>query len=103
MNSEIRFYISVFFRRLHYFLLVFLLCAAGGVAVAIVLPTKYQSDALLLVDAPQPMAAVLEAAVKEVAGPEGRVTHLVYSHAHQDHISGAAAVLDAFPDAEVRL
>lgn len=71
-----------------------------GVYFALALVTE---AGVVLVDAPQPMAATLVAAVKEVGGAGARVTHLVYSHAHQDHISGARAVIDAFPDAEVRL
>ena len=53
MASDIRFYISVFLRRLHYFALVAIVFSAAGVATAIILPTKYASDALLLVESPQ--------------------------------------------------
>ena len=53
MNSDIRFYLSVFFRRLHYFVLVAAIFTAAGLATAIVLPTKYKADAILLVESPQ--------------------------------------------------
>lgn len=59
-------------------------------------------EGVVLVDAPQPMTSVLVPAVREIAGEDAVVSHLVYSHAHQDHISGAGAVIAAFPDAEVR-
>lgn len=60
-------------------------------------------EGVVLVDAPQSMASLLAPAMKAIAGEDAVVSHLVYSHAHQDHISGAAAVIEAFPDAEVRL
>ena len=70
-----------------------------GIYFVLVLSTD---EGVVLVDAPPSMAATLVAGVKAIAGDDAVVTHLVYSHAHQDHISGAAAVLDAYPDAEVR-
>eukprot|EP00892_Ulva_mutabilis_P001043 jgi/Ulvmu1/1093/UM106_0009.1 len=56
---------------------------------------------VVLVDAPQPMTAALVPAIKEIAGEDALVTHLIYSHAHQDHISGAGTVLAAYPDTEI--
>ena len=53
MNSELRFYFSIFLRRFHYFALVALVVSAAAIATSILLPTKYYSDALLLVEAPQ--------------------------------------------------
>ncbi|MEM0947031.1 MAG: Wzz/FepE/Etk N-terminal domain-containing protein [Pseudomonadota bacterium] len=53
MKAELIFYLSVFMRRIHYFLLVAIVFTAAGVATAIVLPTRYTADAVLLVESPQ--------------------------------------------------
>ena len=53
MNAEIRYYLSVFLRRLPIFLLVALSIATSAVAVALLLPTTYTADASLLVEGPQ--------------------------------------------------
>ncbi len=53
MKSEIRYYISIFFRRFHYFAFIALAVTAAGLAIAVLLPTKYRADALLLVESPQ--------------------------------------------------
>ena len=53
MTSDIRYYLSIFIRRLHYFVLVALIGTAAGVATAIVLPPKYTARAVLLVESPQ--------------------------------------------------
>lgn len=71
---------------------------SNGVYLALLLVTE---EGVVLVDAPQSMAPTLVPAVKQVAGEDGVVTHMIYSHAHQDHISGAIAVVEAFPDVEV--
>ena len=69
-----------------------------GVYFVLVLSTD---EGVVLVDAPQSMAATLVPGVKAIAGDDAVVSHLVYSHSHQDHISGTAAVLDAHPGAQV--
>lgn len=58
---------------------------------------------VVLVDAPDPLPffpplPVLNA-IKLVT--DKPVTHLIYSHAHTDHIGGASLVKDAFPDVEI--
>lgn len=53
MNSDLSFYFSVFLRRFHYFALVAAVVSAAGIATAYLLPTKYYSEALLLVEPPQ--------------------------------------------------
>lgn len=53
MNSELRFYLSVFSRRLPWFLAVAIMVSALGITVARVLPPVYQAHARLLVEAPQ--------------------------------------------------
>jgi glyoxylase-like metal-dependent hydrolase (beta-lactamase superfamily II) len=47
-------------------------------------------DGVVVVDAPPQYAAKIPAAVAEVTPKP--ITHLVYSHAHSDHIGGARAV-----------
>lgn len=53
MNPEIRHFLAAMFRRLPLFLAVFLTISAAAIALAILLPTVYQSRALLLMEAPQ--------------------------------------------------
>ncbi|MEM9973268.1 MAG: hypothetical protein AAF771_03740 [Pseudomonadota bacterium] len=53
MTDEIRFYISIFLRRLHIFILVTGVVAAGAAYYALRLPAIYTSDALLLIEAPR--------------------------------------------------
>ncbi|MEM9247773.1 MAG: lipopolysaccharide biosynthesis protein [Pseudomonadota bacterium] len=53
MNSELRYYLSIFFRRLPLFLLVFLTITGAALFYALSLPTVYTARGLLLVEAPQ--------------------------------------------------
>lgn len=53
MGSDLSFYISVFLRRFHYFALVAAIVSAAGIATAFLLPSKFSSQALLLVEPPQ--------------------------------------------------
>lgn len=58
---------------------------------------------VVLVDAPEPLPffpplPVLQA-VAEVTGKP--ITHLIYSHAHTDHIGGAGRVVAAFPHVRI--
>lgn len=53
MMSEVRFYLSLFLRRLHYFVLIILACTAAGVFLAIKLPPVYKAKAQLVVESPQ--------------------------------------------------
>ncbi|MDJ0638641.1 MAG: chain length-determining protein [Paracoccaceae bacterium] len=50
MNSDIKFYFELFKKRLPVMLVIFLLCAAVGVGMAMTLPPKYRANALLLVE-----------------------------------------------------
>jgi glyoxylase-like metal-dependent hydrolase (beta-lactamase superfamily II) len=61
---------------------------AGGTQAAFVVSSR----GVILVDAPPALAEALPAAIKKVTGK--RVTHLIYSHHHADHIAGAAAYGD---------
>ncbi|MDU8942574.1 GumC family protein [Ovoidimarina sediminis] len=53
MNDDLKFYFAIFLRRFHYFALVAVVVSAAGIAVAFMLPTKYQAEAILLVEPPQ--------------------------------------------------
>jgi polysaccharide chain length determinant protein (PEP-CTERM system associated) len=51
--TEVKYYFSIFLRRLHYFLLVSVVIAAVAVIAAISLPPAYESQTKLLVEGPQ--------------------------------------------------
>ena len=53
MKDEIRFYLSIFLRRIHYFLVVVGLVSAAGLTVATILPPVYRAEAVLLVEGAQ--------------------------------------------------
>ncbi len=53
MIADIKFYISLFLRRFHYFLLVFIIFATTGAVLAYTLPPVYRAQARLLVESPQ--------------------------------------------------
>lgn len=53
MTDEIRFYISIFLRRLHIFVVITAVIAAAAAYYALRLPAVYTSDALLLIEAPR--------------------------------------------------
>lgn len=57
----------------------------------------------ILLDAPEPLPflpplPVVDAVAELTDLP---ITHLIYSHAHTDHIGGAFAVVEAFPEVEI--
>jgi len=47
---DISFYFKLFLRRLHYFLIMVVLCSAAGIYLARALPTVFEADARLLVE-----------------------------------------------------
>lgn len=51
--DDVKFYLSVFMRRLHWFLIVFILISATAVLVAVSLPPAYVSQMKLVVESPQ--------------------------------------------------
>ena len=53
MMLDFKFFASLFFRRIHYFLVVAVAIAAFGITVAYTLPPGYQAEARLLVESPQ--------------------------------------------------
>lgn len=50
---DLRFYFSLFLRRLHWFVLIVVLCSAAGILIARILPTVYLAEARLLVESEQ--------------------------------------------------
>ena len=50
---DLKYYASIFFRRLPYFLVVSVLIAASGISVAMVLPAVYQASATIAVESEQ--------------------------------------------------
>lgn len=78
MNLDLAFYLAVFRRRLPYFLATAFLITAAALAVAVVLPPQYQSEARLLLESsqiPDAMAAptVQAAAVEKLQILEQRL------------------------------
>ncbi len=57
-------------------------------------------DGLILADAPPTIGPRLLAAAEEIA-PGAPITHLIYSHAHIDHIGFASEVVAAHPGVEI--
>jgi polysaccharide biosynthesis transport protein len=53
MMPDVKFYLSLFLRRLHYFLVIALGVAAVGITLAYTLPPVYRAQARLLVESPQ--------------------------------------------------
>ncbi|WP_120499347.1 lipopolysaccharide biosynthesis protein [Roseovarius sp. EL26] len=53
MIEDTKFYVSLFLRRLHYFLVVALAISTMGLTVAYTLPPVYEAEAQLLVESPQ--------------------------------------------------
>ena len=64
MNSELRFYLSVVWRRLPILLVVFLTVSFTAFAVAVVLPTVYTARGQLLVEAPQIPVSLAQSTVQ---------------------------------------
>jgi uncharacterized protein involved in exopolysaccharide biosynthesis len=50
---DLRFYLSLFLRRLHWFVLIVAICSAAGIMIARVMPTVYRAEARLLVESEQ--------------------------------------------------
>ena len=69
MNFDYKFYLSLFLRRLHYFLFVAIIVSAAGAMVAYILPPVYRAEALLLVESPQ-IPGDLASSTVRVGAPE---------------------------------
>lgn len=64
MNPEIRYYLSVFFRRLPLFLVVSLSISSAAAAIALILPTVYSANAVVLMERPQIPDALVTSTVQ---------------------------------------
>lgn len=53
MMSEVRFYLTLLFRRLPYLLVIVIICTGIGLVMAITLPPVYRATARLVVESPQ--------------------------------------------------
>ena len=53
MKATISFYITLFLRRVHWFILIFGIIAAASVTIARILPPVYLASTRLLVEPPQ--------------------------------------------------
>jgi len=53
MSLDLRFYFSLFLRRIHYFLIALALGSAVGITLAIVLPPVFRAEAMLIVESQQ--------------------------------------------------
>ncbi|WP_135502461.1 GumC family protein [Roseovarius aestuariivivens] len=53
MLADLKFYLALFLRRLHYFLVVAIAVSSVGVTIAYTLPPVYEAEARLLVESPQ--------------------------------------------------
>ena len=69
MLDDLKFYLSLFLRRIHYFILVFAAVAGLGLTMAYTLPPVYEAEAQLLVESPQ-IPGDLAASTVEVSAPE---------------------------------
>ncbi|SMY09290.1 GumC family protein [Flavimaricola marinus] len=64
MTIDFRFYLSLFFRRIFYFLIFLALFSAAGVALAIMLPPVYRAEAILIVESQQIPSDLAESTVR---------------------------------------
>ncbi|SLN46921.1 cryptic autophosphorylating protein tyrosine kinase Etk [Roseovarius litorisediminis] len=64
MSIDLKFYLAVFMRRLHYFLLVALAVAGVGLTIAYTLPPTYKANATLLVESAQIPGNLAESTVQ---------------------------------------
>lgn len=70
MKNTIAFYIAVFIRRIHYFILIFGVLAAISVTVARLLPAVYVSSSRLLIESSQIPTSLAESTVQTGASEE---------------------------------
>lgn len=70
MTIDFRFYLSLFFRRLHYFLFFMSIFAAAGVALAIMLPPVFRAEAVMIVESQQIPSDLAESTVRVEASEQ---------------------------------
>ena len=69
MNFDVKFYLSRFMRRFHYFAIIAVAVSALGITIAYILPPVYRAQATLLVESPQ-IPGELAATTVEAQIPE---------------------------------
>ena len=60
MSSDLAFYLALFKKRMPVMMVIFSICAAAGIALAMSLPPRFSADATLLVQAPQISSSLLQ-------------------------------------------
>lgn len=73
MNLDLKFYATIFLRRLPYFVLVAALVSSVGLTVALVLPSEYESQAVLLVESEQIPGELASSTVQVRAAEQMRI------------------------------
>jgi uncharacterized protein involved in exopolysaccharide biosynthesis len=70
MMKDAKFYVALFLRRLHYFLVIIVVCTAAGLTLAFTLPPVYRAEATLVVEPAQIpgdlAASTVQASVAEI-------------------------------------
>ncbi|MFO1175779.1 MAG: GNVR domain-containing protein [Paracoccaceae bacterium] len=67
MNLDLKFYLAIFLRRIHYFVIVTALVSAASIAAALLLPSVYQASSMLLVENSQIPGALAAPTVQAAA------------------------------------
>lgn len=70
MNSELKYYLAVFWRRIFLFLVTFFAIASVGVALALTLPTVYRTQATLLIENPEISGPAVESTLQTSASEQ---------------------------------
>lgn len=70
MTIDFRFYLALFFRRLHYFLIFLSIFTAAGVALAIMLPPVFRAEAVMIVESQQIPSDLAESTVRVEASEQ---------------------------------
>ena len=70
MTIDFRFYFSLFLRRLPYFLLILAVFSAAGLTLALVLPSVYRAEAVLIVESQQIPSELAETTVQVEASEQ---------------------------------
>lgn len=67
MNLDLKFYMAIFLRRIHYFIIVSTLVSAASIAAALLLPSVYEATSMLLVENSQIPGALAAPTVQAAA------------------------------------
>lgn len=73
MKFDPKFYLSIFFRRFHYFLAIAGLVSAAGITVSAMLPSEYTATAALRVERPQIPTDLASSTVQTGAGEQVQI------------------------------